>query len=601
MWNQVRGRRKAVADQLSVLRRMPHMVSSAWSLAPHLLLGSCILRLVGAIIPIGTLWISKEIVDDISGSRRDLKHLILLVCAEFVLVALTGTLQRCGSHLDTLLSNRFTNSLNIRILEHADKLSLTNFENPVFQDRLERVRGQANVQLGVIFNVLQAAETIAGLFVSLIAVFFIMPWFVAIQALVIVPVVLIEMHFARVVYQMYRGRTSTRRLMDYLLVLSTSNVSVKEVKVFDFGKYLIDMYRKLAEKFLREDTGLSWRRNRIGAVTDMLGSVTYYGCYGWLIFRAFQGAISIGSLLFLAGNFQRARAAIQSLFSMLTRTVDQMTYMSDIAEFFDVPPQGRLHVRPLPAALNRGFELKNVTFAYAGAASPSLRNVSFRIHPEEKIALVGENGAGKSTVIKLLMGLYEPTEGAVLLDGVDIREYDPADLRRLFSIVFQDFVRYDMSLRDNIGMGDVNAATNPQNVEFATWKAGANSVVDRMPKGYEQMLGRRFEEGVDLSGGEWQKIALARASIRDAQVLILDEPTAALDARAEHAVFRQFADLTAGKTAVLISHRLATVRMADRILVLENGMLTEQGSHQELLREGGEYATLFRMQASSYS
>jgi ATP-binding cassette subfamily B protein len=602
MWKKAREFQRTLAQRLLVLRRAPSLFANAWSLAPQLLLASGALRLIAAVVPIGTLWISKEIVDAITSHKLAFHHVLMLVMAEFTLVAVAELIQRAGNYIDTLLSNRFIHALNIRILEHADKLPLASFENPAFQDRLERVRAQANSQLGVVFNVVQTLQTVVGLLVSLGAVLLIMPWFVVIQAVAIVPVVIVEMHFAGVVYRMYRDRTSTRRQMDYLLLLGTSNFSAKEVKLFDVGRHLVDAYRQLADKFFTEDANLSGRRNRTGAVTETLSSAAYYGCYGWLVARTMQGYLSVGSLLFLAGNFQRARGHIESLFSTLSHTVDQITYVTDITEFFDPKsmPQIATNIRPLPKSIQRGFEFRNVSFTYAGATSPSLWNVCMSIYPEEKIALVGENGAGKSTLVKLLMGLYEPTEGEVLLDGVDLREYDPTHLRRMFSIVFQDFVHYDMSLRDNIGFGDVSVASDLQSIEAATVKAGAGAVVDRLPHGYDQMLGRRFENGVDLSGGEWQKVALARASMREAQVLILDEPTAALDARAEHAIFQRFSEFTAGKMAVLISHRMATVRMADRILVLEKGLLTEQGSHQELLRSGGEYATLFRMQASSY-
>jgi len=335
MRNRVHKIKRAIVTRLSVLSRMPQMVASAWSLAPRLLFGSCLLRMIGAVVPIGTLWISKEIIDGIATYKRNLHFLFALVVAEFALVAVAEILQRCGNHLETLLSNRFAHSLNARILEHANRLSLASFENPLFQDRLERVRAQANSQLGVIFNVVQTLQTIVGLLASLVAVLLVMPWFVAVQAVVIIPVVVVEMHFAGVVYQMYRSRTSDRRHMDYLLLLGTSGFSAKEVKLFDFGEYLTGMYRSLADRFLVEDASLSFRRNRAGAATTLLSSMTYYGCYAWLIFSAMQGVISIGSLLFLTGNFQRARGYIQSLFSTLTRTIDQMTYLSDIAEFFD--------------------------------------------------------------------------------------------------------------------------------------------------------------------------------------------------------------------------------------------------------------------------
>ena len=335
---------------------------------------------------------------------------------------------------------------------------------------------------------------------------------------------------------------------------------------------------------------------------NLLPTAGYYGAYVLILIRTMAGAMTVGSLTFVAGAFARSRSLIETLFSSLNNIAEQALYIKDLFDFFETQPSivSVPNALPAPRPIRSGFEFRDVSFAYPGSERQVLRRVSFHFDAGERIALIGENGAGKTTLVKLLARLYEPTGGAILLDGVDLREYDVDSLRGEIGVIFQDYMRYDMLVRENIGFGRIEELANQPRVESAARKSLADPMIAQFKLGYDQMLGRRFENGVDLSAGQWQKVALGRAYMRDAQVLILDEPTASLDARAEYEVFLRFADLTRGRMAVLISHRFSTVRMADRILVLADGALVEQGTHQQLVALGGRYAELFELQAAGY-
>jgi ATP-binding cassette subfamily B protein len=328
----------------------------------------------------------------------------------------------------------------------------------------------------------------------------------------------------------------------------------------------------------------------------------YYGAYAVVLAQTLTGAVSLGSFTFLTGAFNRSRAYIEKILSGFNDISEQAVFLKDLFEFFAMEPTiaAAPDAIPAPRPIRHGFEFRNVGFAYSGSERMVIQNINFSLHPNEKLALIGLNGAGKTTLTKLLARLYDPTEGQILLDGIDLREYDVEDLRREIGVIFQDYMRYDLLVRENIGFGKVDSLSDQPRVESAAVKSLAKSVIDRLPNGYDQMVGRRFEGGVDLSGGEWQKFALARAYMRDAQLLILDEPTATLDARAEYEVFQRFSELTQERMAILISHRFSTVRMADRILVLAEGSIQEQGTHEQLLSLGGRYAELFELQAAGY-
>jgi ATP-binding cassette, subfamily B, bacterial len=521
---------------------------------------------------------------------------------EVGLAVLSDLLSRATALSDSLLGDRFTNHVSLRLMEHATRLDLVSFEDPVFYDKMERARRQTTARLGMLGVLAGMSQQLITLASLSGAVILFSPWFFVLLIVTVLPAFLGETRFTMLAYSMLYRWTPERRELDYLRMLGASVQSAKEVKIFGLGDWLVQRSRELFERFYKENKELAIRRAVSGTLLNLLPTAGYYTAYGFIIYRTITGTLTIGDLTFLAGAFARSRGLIESLFSSLNNTAEQALYIKDLFDFFEVQPEIRTKPNALPAPrpIRSGYEFRNVSFAYPGSERLVLSNMNFRLEAGEKIALIGENGAGKTTLVKLLARLYDPTAGAITLDGVDLREYDVEDLRREVGVIFQDYMRYDMLAKENIGLGRIEELANEARIETSARKSLADSVITSLPGGYDQMLGRRFEQGVDLSAGQWQKIALARAYMRDAQVLILDEPTASLDARAEYEVFLRFADLTEGKMAVLISHRFSTVRMADRILVLENGQITEQGTHGELVALGGRYAELFELQAAGY-
>jgi ATP-binding cassette subfamily B protein len=421
-------------------------------------------------------------------------------------------------------------------------------------------------------------------------------------ALGVIPSFLGETHFAFLGYAKNFRQTPAKRQMDYLRQIGGSKEAAKELKLFNLNEYLTNRFATLSDQIYKENVALSRKKLFGGGLLGVLGTMGYYGSYAYVIWRAVHGSYSIGTFYFITNAIVQASSSLQQVFSTASGIADQALFLTDLIAFFEMKPmvQSKPNALPSPRPIRKGFEFHNVSFAYPGTERKVLKDFNFTLSPGERIALIGENGQGKTTVVKLITRLYDPTEGQILLDGVDLREYSLEDLHKEIGVIFQDFMRYEMSASENISIGRVELPHTEAEIESAADKSLAAGVIAKLAHGYDQMLGRRFEGGVDLSGGEWQKIALARAYLRDAQLLILDEPTAALDAKSELEVFERFAELTEGKMALLISHRFSTVRMADRIVVLEGGRLVEAGNHSQLMALGGRYAAMFEMQAASY-
>jgi ATP-binding cassette subfamily B protein len=593
-------------ERLHALRNIPPLLSMVWQTSPTLSLFTVALRCIAALIPIATLYISKRIIDlvvkAIRGGAIDHTWIWKLLVMELILAIAADALARFISLVDSLLGDRFTNHVSIKLMEHASSLDLVSFEDPVFYDKMERARRQTTARLGMLAMLAGMGQQLLTLLSLLSAVVFFSPWLLVLLVAAIIPVFLGETRFAVLNYSILFRYTPERRELDYLRYLGASNESAKEVKIFGLGKYLTNRARALFERFYAENKRVAVHRVIHGVILGLIPTGAYYGAYAYIILRALAGSLTVGDLTLVAGAFSRSRTIMENLVSSLVNVSEQALFIKDLFDFFDMQPTivSPPDALPAPRPIQIGFEWQNVSFAYPGSDELVLSNISFRFYPGERIALVGENGAGKTTLVKLLARLYDPTSGRILLDGVDLREYDVDQLRQEIGVIFQDYMRYDMRALENIGMGRVAELDNQEQIERSAQKSLAADVIARLPKRYQQMLGRRFEGGVDLSTGQWQKIALARAYMRDAQILILDEPTASLDARAEYEVYQRFVDLTEGKMAVLISHRFSTVRMADRILVLEQGRLIEEGSHQQLVGRGGKYAELFEMQAAGY-
>jgi len=593
-------------ERLSALHNVPPVLKIVWESGPVVVSLALTFRLIAALTPIAALWITKLIIDGIvqvvSGHQRLPSALWWLVAAEFGIAVLGNVLSRTIDYLDALLADRYTRHISIQVMKHASELDLTAYEDPVFYDRLERARVQATDRLGMIQSVgrlVQQVVTAAALSVSILLF---SPWLLMLLIAGIIPAFLGESHFAFLGYEKNFRQTPVRRELDYLRVLGGSRESAKELKLFGLRDFLISRFSRLSDQIYRENVGLARRRLIAGSFLSIIGTAGYYSAYVYVIWRTVTGSLTIGMLTFLTGAIVQASGNIQQIFSTLSGIADQALFITDLLAFFEMQPAiySKHDSLPAPRPIVRGFEFRNVSFRYPGASRLILSNFNFHLHPGERVALIGENGEGKTTMVKLMTRLYDPVDGQVLLDGIDLREYSLEDLYREIGVIFQDFMRYEMTARENIAVGQIDEINNLPLLETAADKSMADEVIGRLPHRYEQMLGRRFEGGMDLSGGEWQKVALARAYLRDAQVLILDEPTAALDARSEFEIFQRFAELTDGKTALFISHRFSTVRMADRIIVLKNGRIVEDGNHQALSQLGGVYAEMFEMQAASY-
>jgi ATP-binding cassette subfamily B protein len=600
---------------MDALRYVPQLVRLVWDTHRGFTVAMTALRLVRAFVPIATLWIGKLIIDGVVAAQRDggtWRAISGLVAVELAIVIVGELLARASSLVESLLGDLFSNRISVRLMEHAATLDLAQFEDPEFYDHLERARRQTVGRIGLIAQLLGLAQDALTLITLSAALLAFSPWLMVLLVVAIVPSFLGETRFAAMEYSLLFRWTPERRQLDYLRYVGASDDTAKEVQLFGLAGWLTERYRVLSERWYAENRKLATKKAVVSSALSFIGTLGYYGAYIVIIARAIAGAITLGSLTFLAASFSRGRDLIQRLLLGASAIYEQGLYLRDLFLFFEMKPtiSSRPGAPPVPRPIRTGFVFEDVGFMYPGSDRWAVRHVNFTLRPAERVALVGENGAGKTTLTKLLARLYDPSEGRILLDGVDLRDYDLASLRREIGVIFQDFVRYDMRFDENVGVGEIesvrgyldNGATapTPATLVHAADQSLAATLLPRLPGGYRQMLGRRFDEGVDLSGGEWQKIALARAYMRDAQVLILDEPTAALDARAEYEVFRRFSELMAGRMGVLISHRFSTVRMADRIVVLKGGEVAESGTHEELVAAGGLYAELFGMQAIGY-
>lgn len=594
-------------ERFKALGNLPQLFQLIWQTSPALTSASLLLRIVRAAVPLATLYVGKLIIDEVVlltqlAAPRDLTYLWQLVATEFGIIFFSDILNRALALVDSMLGDLFSNQISVRLMRHAAALDLDYFEDASFYDKLERARRQTSGRMTLMAQVLeQVQDVITMMFLSVGLVAF-NPWLILLLMVTLIPSLLGESHFNARSYSLMYNWTPERRQLDYLRYTGASDETAKEVKIFGLSAFLTERYRDLADRYYRANRALSIRRASWGTVLAMIASIGYYAAYVVIILRTVSGQLSLGDMTFLAGSFSRLRGLLQNLIQRFSNVAEGALYLRDLFDFFALRPRivSAPRTRTFPRPIRRGFTFENVGFKYPNSERWANRYLSFTLQAGEKLALVGENGAGKTTLAKLFARLYDPTEGRILLDGYDLREYSLEELRYDIGVIFQDFVHYHFTAAENIAIGRIEALNDAPRIERAATRSLANTVIEKLPNGYAQIVGKRFETGVELSGGEWQKMALARAYMREAQLLILDEPTASLDARAEYEVFQRFADLTRGKSAVLISHRFSTVRMADRILVLGNGEMLELGTHEELLARNGRYAELFHLQASGY-
>ena len=611
------GHRKSLRERVGALRNLRPFLRQVWETSPALTSASLSLRLVRALLPVATLYVGKLIIDEAIrlaglGIASDallewwrqglLAHLGWLLLIELGLAVASDVLGRLVALVDSLLSERFTNATSVRLMEHAATLDLEDFEDSELQDSLDRARRQTMGRMTLmtqLFGQAQDAVTVVSFAAGLVVY---APWLIVLLLVALLPAFIGEAHFNALNYSLNFAWTPERRELEYVRQTGASVETAKEVKIFGLSGFLIARYRRLADGFYAANRKLAIGRAGWGSLLTALGTLGYYVAYAYIAWRTVRGEFSIGDLTFLAGSFRRLRNLLEGLLTGFSTVAGQALYLDDLYSFFEIEPEivSPPDPKPFPVPIREGFVFEDVGFRYPGAERWAVRNLSVHLRAGEVLALVGENGAGKTTLVKLLARLYDPDEGRILLDGVDLREYDLDVLRSQVGVIFQDFVRYHLTAADNIAVGRIEAREDRERIRQAARRSLADEVIERLPQGYDQVIGNRFRTGVDLSGGEWQKVAIARAYMRDAQLLILDEPTAALDARAEFEVFQRFKDLSADKTAVLISHRFSSVRMADRILVMNEGRFEALGTHEELMAQRGRYAELFELQAAGY-
>jgi len=597
------------ADSRVTLAGLPRAFRLVWSAHPGFTVGLAAMALAGGALPTATAWVSKLLIDAVvaaanrGGGPASVRRVMALVALQLGLYLGSALLQTLQTLVQQALQELTGNRVQLTLMEHANRLDLAFFEDPKFYDSLQQSQREATQRpLGMVQQLFNMARSLIT-FLSMVALMARLGWVVAAVALLApVPSFIASSRYGWQGYWLARRQSPDRRRMGYFLDLLTKDTYNKEIKLFGLGEHFIGRWKVFASRFYRENLALLKRRSLLGFLWGSLTTLVTSGTFLYVALQAIARRLTLGDLTLYTQAVSGVQSSFQSFLGSLSSLYEGGLYLNNLFEFLDYEPaiRSRPDAVPLAHPLRAGIEFRHVCFTYPGKDAPALRDVSFRVGLDETVALVGQNGAGKTTIVKLLTRLYDPDEGQILLDGRDIREYDLASLRRAIGVIFQDYVTYFFSAAENIGVGWLEGIEDRVQIEGAAAKSGAATVIERLPSGYDTTLGRWFDEGTQLSGGEWQKVALARAFMRDAEVLILDEPTASLDARAEYEIFARMQALTEGKMALFISHRFSTVRLADRILVLEDGRIREDGTHQELLALGGTYAELFNLQAAAY-
>lgn len=589
----------------SALKYLPRFFKEVYTSSKTAFIINAVCRLLNALSPIFLLYIGKLLIDEIilqaGSSEPDYSSVWLYVGIELGIAVVSDIINRAISLTDGLIGDKYSNYSSVLIIRKTKDLSISQLEDSELYDKLERARTQTSGRVGLMSNTLSQIQSLIVIISLIGGLIYFEPWLILILFLSIIPAFINELKFSSSKYSIARSWTSERRELDYLRYIGANDTTAKEMKLFGLVDFVANRFKRLSHQYYLINKKLAINRTVLGSIFNLLGTLSYYGAYVLIIVRAVSGVITIGDLTFLGGSFNRLRNSLQSNFSKFTRIAESALYLKDYFDFIDISIDKKDKDDFVEISnVQLGFEFRNVTFSYPGSDDLVLNRISFKIYAGEKMAFVGQNGAGKTTLIKLMLRFYEPDSGQILLDGVEITKYDKIKYQQLFGVIFQDFIKYEFSVKENIAVGDIEQIDNQEAIEEAARRSLADEVVAEMKSGYDQQLGRRFAKGKNLSGGQWQKIALARAYMKNAKVMILDEPTSALDARAEYEAFQRFIGLTKGKTSIIISHRFSTVRMADRILVLKDGKVLEVGSHEELIENDSLYAELFTLQAQGY-
>lgn len=597
---------KEWVNSFSSLKYLPRFLGLVFKASPVLFCCNLFLRLVKSITPIILLWIGKEIIDEVllqmDAESAELSRLYLLIGLELGLAILSDVFNRLISLTDALMGDLYANSSSLELIQKTAKVDLAYLEDSEFYDKLERARRQTVGRVSLMSNVLSQVQDLITVTSLISAIIYFYPVLLILLFVSIIPSFINELKFSRSSYSLQKSWTPERRELDYMRMIGASDVTAKEVKLFGLADFISNTFKKVADKYYLANRKLAIARTAWGATFHIIGDLAYYGAYVFIVLKTVAKAVTVGELTFLAASFGRLRSQLQNIFSRFTRITENAMYLQDYFEFIDMEFQADASDEQydMPKEIQEGIEFRHVSFKYPNSEVEVLKDVSFYLKKGEKLALVGENGAGKTTLIKLLLRLYEPSSGNIFIDGIEIKQFKKEQYQQFYGAIFQDFVKYYLTAKINIAVGNIEEVENDEKIEESAVRSLADEVIASLPLGYEQKLGHRFRKGTQLSGGQWQKIALARAYMSDAQLIILDEPTSALDARAEYEVFQRFIGLTKGKTSIIISHRFSTVRMADRILVLKNGTVLELGTHEELLANEQLYSELYELQAAGY-
>ena len=593
-------------QNIKAFANIPKLIFLVWQTHRGFTLATIILRLLRTSIPIGTLYVAKLLIDEVIKIIQNPQHnhsfLWTLIIIEFCFMLFSELLNRLVSLIESLLGDLFSNKSSVVLMQHAATLDLSQFEDATFYDKLSRARQQTIGRVTLMSQVLSQMQDCITLLALGFGLIFFNAWLILILIIAVIPSFFSETYFNNSSYSLVKSWTPQRRELDYLRLMGASDQSAKEVKIFGLSDFIIKRFSQLSDTYYLANRSLSIRRAIWGIVFSGLGSVGYYIAYSYIVWQTLQGKLSIGDLTFLAGSFGRMQGLLQGILTRFSGMAQSVLYLQDLFDFLKMKPNiySPLEALSMPKPIQKGFIFEDVGFKYPNSEVWAVRHLSFELKAGEKLALVGENGAGKTTITKLISRLYLPDEGKILLDGHNINDYNLELYQKEIGVIFQDFLRFQMTAGTNIAVGKIESQDDNILIAKSAMLGLADSVIEKLPKKYDQLLGKSFKDGVEISGGEWQKIAIARAYMRNAQLLVLDEPTAALDARAEFEVFKRFTELTESKSAILISHRFSTVRIADRILVLQRGRMLALGSHEQLLAQGGLYAELFNLQAEGY-
>lgn len=590
-----------------ILANTPRLIRFVWEGAKVPFLCSFGATLVTSVIPPLELYATKLVIDrvviSIGQPQIDWKPLGLFLGVRIGLGLFRSLFTQINSYLEKILRDRFFLYADDILLQQAIRLDLAHYELPEFHDTLKRAqRGGSHYPL----MVLEAMTGLFGQVISFIGLLVLLlrfnPAMMLLLLLTVLPSLVVGLKFSQMRFWLTLHQTQSGRMVNYLEAVLTANDFAKEVRLFNLGEYILNLWREIRQKFNNESASLSLKYMTISGGADAIANIGYYTAYGWAILKTVQGKISIGDFTMYTGAFQESQGILKNILQNISQIYEFNLHVSQYFEFLSLEPKviNPVNTRPFPNPLQSGLVLRNVSFTYSGSSQPTLKDLNLTVKPGESIALVGVNGAGKTTLLKLITRLYDIDSGEITFDEIPITEFGLQDLRSNIGIIFQDFARYNLTAQDNIGFGNLPEREDLSKIELAAENAGAKETIAKLESGYQTMLGKVFDGGTDLSGGQWQKIGLARAFMISAPILILDEPTAALDAIAEYELFQRFRELTRGKMTFFVSHRFSTVLLADRIVVLENSQIVEVGSHSELLEKDGLYAKMFRLQASSY-